>query len=179
MSNPDADSRFDEIYDSTSKAALTLITVKCGCTADIGDIFQDTYMELYKVLVKRGAGYIKNEKAFVLRIAKRKLARYYSMRKKPGVFVPMTVENDDAEEIALTDFEAGAFLSEDFADNWALVESVRQAISSKPEDVQKVFYLMYDVGLTIAEIARAMSIKESSVKNKLYRTLAQLRTLLG
>ena len=78
MSNPDTASRFDEIYNSTNKAVLAFITAKCGRIADVGDIFQETYMELYRLLDKRGTDYITNEKALVLRIAKRKVARYYS-----------------------------------------------------------------------------------------------------
>ena len=55
MSNPNIASRFDDIYDSTNQAVLAFITAKCKNTADISDIFQDTYMELYQVLIKRGA----------------------------------------------------------------------------------------------------------------------------
>ena len=67
MLNPNIASRFDEIYNSTNKAVLAFITAKCGRTADIGDIFQETYMELYQILIKRGVEYVTNDKALVLR----------------------------------------------------------------------------------------------------------------
>ena len=35
MTGPDAASRFDEIYGSTSKSALAFITAKCGRTDDV------------------------------------------------------------------------------------------------------------------------------------------------
>jgi RNA polymerase sigma-70 factor (ECF subfamily) len=178
MSNPNAASRFGEIYDSTSKAVLAFITSKCGSTDDISDIFQETYMELYKVLDKRGAEYIQNEKAFILRIAKRKIARYYSLLDRLRIFVSMSTTNEDGEEVNLSDLQASAFMTEDFVINRDLLENVRQFISSRPEEVQKVFYLMYDVDMTIPEIAQALSISESSVKNKLYRTLKEIRNLL-
>ena len=178
MSNPDAASRFGEIYDSTNKAILAFITAKCGRTADINDIFQETYMELYKILNERGADYIKNEKAFVLRIAKRKVAKFYSLSERLKNFVSMSATNEDGEEVDLSEFKADAFLTDDFTVNYAMLESVRQFICSKPEDVQKVFYLMYDVDLTIPEISKALSMSESNVKNKLYRTLKELRNLL-
>ena len=178
MSDPSAVSRFDEIYDSTNKAVLALITAKCGRTADIGDIFQDTYVELYKILCKRGTGYVTNGKALVLRIAKRKIARYYSLLQRLRNFVSMSAVNADGEEVDLSDFEADAFLSEDFSVDYALLETVKGILSRKPEDVQKVFYLMYDADLTISEIAEALSMSESNVKNKLYRTLKELRDLL-
>jgi RNA polymerase sigma-70 factor (ECF subfamily) len=157
---------------------LAFITAKCRHTADIGDIFQDTYMELYQVLSKREADYVKNDKAFVLRIAKRKIARYYSLLERLKIFLPMTATNEDGEEFELSDLEADAFLTEDFVVNQALLEAAQQFLQKKPEEVKKVFYLFYDVGLTIPEIAERLAMRESNVKNKLYRTIKELQTLL-
>jgi len=178
MSNPNIASRFDEIYNSTNKAALAYITIKCKNTFDIADIMQDTYMELYQVLDKRGAGYIKNEKAFVLRIAKQKISRYYSLLERLRIFVSISVTDEGENEIELTDFEADTFSLEDYTVNKVLLEKLRQFVQSKPEDVKKVFYLFYDAGLTVPEIANALSMGESNVKNKLYRTLKEVRNLL-
>ena len=178
MSNPDTASRFDEIYNSTSKAVLAFITAKCRNTADVGDILQDTYMELYQVLIKRGAEYVTNEKAFVLRIAKQKLARYYSLLERLRLFVSMTASNEDEEEVELSDFEASNFSMEDYAVNQDILDKARKFIQSKSEDIKKVFYLFYDVGLSIPEIAKSLSMSESSVKNKLYRTLKELQNVL-
>ena len=178
ISSPNAALRFDEIYDSTNKAVLTYITAKCRQIADVGDIFQETYMELYRVLDKRGADYISNEKAFVMRLARQKISRHYSLMERLRIFVSMTLTDDDGDEVDLADFEAEGFLTEDLVVSNVMYENALRAIKSKPEDVQKIFYLMYEVGLTIAEIAQALGIKESNVKNKLYRTLKELRDLL-
>jgi len=102
MSNPDAASRFGEIYDSTNKAAFAFITAKCGRACDIGDILQETYMELYQILVRRGAGYVTNERALVLRTAKQKVARYYSLSRRLRMFVSITAKNADGEEISFS-----------------------------------------------------------------------------
>ena len=102
MSNPDAASRFDEIYNSTNKAALAFITAKCGRVADIGDIFQDTYLELYQLLIKRGADYVTNEKALVLRIAKQKISKYYSLAERLKTFVSMTTTDEDGKEVEIS-----------------------------------------------------------------------------
>jgi len=183
MSNENIPSRFDEIYNATNKPVLAYITAKCGRTADISDIFQETYLELYRVLTDRGADYIKHEKAFVMRIAKHKIARHYTLAERLRMFVSMsmTFTNAEGEEVNLSDLDyaqADAFLTEDFSVNYVLLETAQQFIHAKPEIVQKVFYLMYEVGLTIPEIAQTLSISESSVKNKLYRTLKELRALL-
>jgi RNA polymerase sigma-70 factor (ECF subfamily) len=176
MSNPNIASRFDEIYNFTSKAVLAFITAKCRNTADISDILQDTYMELYRVLIKRGAEYVTNEKAFMLRKKKKKIARYYSLLERLRIFVSMNASNEDGEEVELSDFEADTFSLEDYAVNQVLLESARKFIMSKSEDIKKVYYLFYDVGLSIPEIATTLSMSESSVKNKLYRTLKELQT---
>jgi RNA polymerase sigma-70 factor (ECF subfamily) len=179
MPNPDIASRFDEIYDSTYKAALAFVTAKCRNAADVGDILQDTYMELYQVLTKRGAGYIINERAFVLRLAKQKISRHYSLLERLKIFVPMSATNEQGEEMDLSDAYADSFLTEDFVADQALLESIKEQIQAKPEDVQKIFYLTYEAELSISEIAQALSMNESNVKNKLYRTLKEIRKTLN
>jgi len=157
---------------------LAFITAKCGRTADICDIFQETYTELYTLLIKRGADYVTHEKALVLRIAKRKIAKHYSMLERLRMFVSTTLVNDD-NEIDLSELEADSFSTEDFIVNTILLESVWQFVKSKPENVRKVFYLRYDVGLSIPEIAKLLSMSESNVKNNLYRTIKELRNVLN
>jgi RNA polymerase sigma-70 factor (ECF subfamily) len=135
-------------------------------------------LELYQVLNKRGVDYITNEKALVMRIAKRKIARYYSLLERLQSFVSISIpydENSNHEEI---DFEAESMLTEDFSIQQDTLETAKQYIQSKPEDIQKVFYLRYNADLPITEIAQALKISESNVKNKLYRTLNELRNIL-
>jgi RNA polymerase sigma-70 factor (ECF subfamily) len=90
----------------------------------------------------------------------------------------MFTTSEDGEEAELFDFEADDFLTEDFAFSQILLENAREFIRKKPEIIKKVFYLFYDVGMTIPEIAQSLGINESGVKNKLYRTLKELRSLL-
>jgi RNA polymerase sigma-70 factor (ECF subfamily) len=171
-------SRFDEIYNSTHKDVLSFIASKCGNAADINDIAQETYLELYRLLSKRGTDYVQNDKAVVIKIARQKLSRYYSVMERLKLLVPLVTANEDGEEVMLSDLEANAFLAEDFTNDRLLIENARQFIKAKPEDVKKIFYLFYDVDLQIPEIAKALSMSESGVKNKLYRTLKELRELL-
>ena len=44
----------------------------------------------------------------------------------------------------------------------------------KNQDVQKVFYLYYKEEMTIKEISKLLNIKESYIKNLIYRTLNEL-----
>jgi RNA polymerase sigma-70 factor (ECF subfamily) len=178
----DIDSRFNGIYDDTSKAILAFITAKCGNTADISDIFQDTYMELYELIGRRGTGYVTDAKALVFRIAKRKIARHYSLRKRLKIFVSMSIsiKNEAGEETELPELNAlNLFLTEEFAVNQIMLDSAKQFIGRKPEDVKKIFYLFYDMDKSIPEIAKILKSSESNVKNKLYRTIKELRNLLN
>ncbi|MCL1866054.1 MAG: sigma-70 family RNA polymerase sigma factor [Oscillospiraceae bacterium] len=174
-------SRFDEIYNFTYKSVVSLVTSKCGNTADIGDIVQDTYMELYRLLNRRGADYIQNEKAMTLKIAKRKLSKYYSLSQRFRNFVPLMSVNEEGEEVPLSDLESATSQTssiEDFTINKMLIEEAWRVLEAKPQIIQKIFYLYYEGNLTIPEIAQTLSLTESGVKNKLYRTLKELRELL-
>ena len=178
MVNQNIIAHFNEIYNATYKPVLAYITAKCGNTADIQDIVQETYVELYTALEKRGVDYIENEKAFCLRIAKQKLSRHYTVLQRLRMIVPMTATNKEGDEIDITDFEASEFIEQDFTVNHILLDHVRKFLSQKPQDVKKAFYLFYDVGLSISEISAILKISESSVKNKLYRTINELRILI-
>ena len=178
MAGPNITLRFNEMYDSTYKSVLSYVTAKCSNTADIQDIMQDTYVELYQILEKRGVDYVKNEKALCLRIARQKLSRYYTLLERLKMFVPIITTTNNGEEVEAADYEIDSFLIEDFTINQIMLEEVRCFIEQKPQDVKKVFYLFYDVGHTIPEIAQLLSMSESNVKHKLYRTLKELRKLL-
>ena len=178
MSNPDIASRFDEIYDSTNKEVLAFIMAKCSRTSDIRDIFQESYMELYQVLCKRGVTYITNERALIFRLTKQKIARHYSLSERLRMFIPMTVKNEDGEDFELSDFETYTSSTEDIAVDQVMLDTARKLIRQKSEDVKKVFYLFYEADQTIPAIAQALSMSESNVQHKLYRTLQELRTLL-
>ena len=178
MVDPNITLRFNEVYESTYKTVLSFVTSKCGNTADIQDIIQETYVELYQIILKRGVDYIINEKALCLRIARQKLSRHYTLLERLKMFVPMLKTNEEGEEVEHTDFEDDTFLVEDFTVNKIMLEEVRRLIEKKPQDVKKVFYLFYEVGHSIPEIALLLSMSESNVKHKLYRTLKELREIL-
>ena len=176
-------SLFNEIYDSTNKCVLAFITNRCANISDAGDIFQDTYMELYQLIEKRGVNYVTDGKALVFKIAKRKIARNYSLIKRLRNFVPLTVENESSGETEISDYdydyESAAFLTEDFIVNQIMLDNAKRLIKQKPADIEQIFYFFYDMELSISEIAEILSISESNVKNKLYRTLKELKNLLN
>jgi RNA polymerase sigma-70 factor (ECF subfamily) len=176
----DITSCFEEIYNSTYKDVIAFITSKCSNHADINDIAQDTYVELYSLLLKRGADYIQNENAIVIKLARQKLSRHYTLAERLKNFIPLHFANEAGADVLLPELQKAAdkFLTDDFVIEKETFNEMRGFLGGKSPDTRKIFYLYFDIGLTLPEIAGALGLKESNVKSKLYRTLKELRKLL-
>jgi len=170
---------FNKVYDDTYNKILTYVTGKCGNSEDIADIMQETYLELYIVFVKKGIDYIKNIDAFVYKVAKAKDYRHYTFSEKLKLFLPLFARNEDDEEVNIVDMNLSDVSLEDDVANKHLLEQIAAYISAKPDVVRRIFYLFYACELTIAQIAERLSMSESGVKNKLYRTVKEIRELYG
>ena len=170
---------FDEIYEATYGKALAYVTRKCGNAEDIADILQEIYAEVFIVLTRKGPDYLLNSEAFVLRVAKMKIYRHYSLAEKLKAMVPMFIRNRDGEEVNVTDLERTEPSIEDQWINHLLIEDVARMITSKPSEVQKAFYLFYYLEMTIPQIASELAIKESTAKSRIYRTLKEIRLRYG
>ncbi len=160
---------FNEIYDSTYRATLIYVTAKCRNTEDIADILQETYTELYTVMCRRGADYIKDTDAFVRKLAKSKVYRHYSLFER----IRDNIAATELDEV----FAEDSFDLENTVIDRLTVEEVDKHIFSKPQVTQKIFCMYFSLDMTISEIAKALDVGESYVKNKLYRTLGELREM--
>lgn len=169
-------SYFNKIYDSTSQKALAFITAKCGNNEDIGDILQETYMELYSVLLEKGCDFIDNDEAFVINIAKRKIYKHYSSLEKKKDDLSLSVFTNDNGEVNL-DITPDEFDIEESVCTSELIEEISNTIKTKSKEIQKIFYLRFSLDLPINEIAELMETSESNIKNKLYRTIKELRKI--
>ena len=168
---------FNKIYDETYRKTLLYVTSKCGNTDDISDIMQEIYIEVYSVIVKKNIDYVKNEEAFVMQITKSKLYKHYSFGQKVKHIIPLFSQNDKGEEINILDFETEDYSVENQTISNDLSDEIWSVVQSKSKEVQKIFYLFYMGGLTIPEITKELSCSESNVKNKLYRTVKEIRTI--
>lgn len=173
MINKAQDDFFNELYASTNQKVLAYIIVKCGKTEDVADIFQETYTEVVKIIKKHGISYFKQPDALVMQIAKRKIFRHYKLKEKLRGIEEMNYYNilsADENDIAVqqTSFD-------DIAISKETVQSVFTYLSAKDELTKKIFYLYYYMDKNISEIALLFSVKESTIKNRLYRTLRELR----
>lgn len=176
MTEQESKGIFDEIYAQTNMHVLAYITAKCFDTADISDIFQEVYTELFTVITKKGRGYIKNNEAFVINIASQKVYRFNKKIRKLRDNSAVSFDGDE-DDISSLDFEAFESSVEEKAIKADTIEQVRDYLAKKSLDVRKVFHLRYSLDMTIPEIAGKLSFSESKVKNIIYRTLCELRVI--
>lgn len=173
------DDIFNEIYDATAKKTLCFITSKCGNLSDIQDIFQETYTELYSVLSARGADYVREPEAFVMRLARAKLHRHYTLAERMRFIIPSRA-GDGEDELELWDIAEPCDVSlTDAIEIDEAVNAVRDFLRRKDDETRRIFYLHYYMDMTLAQIAGEMSVSESKVKHRLYGTLKELRKLYG
>lgn len=177
MTGDNATNLFNDIYDSTNRNVLGFITAKCANISDVSDIFQDTYIEVYSAILRRGINYIENPEAFVIKIARQKLWHYYSLLDKLKRILPLTEKNREGDEFCQADIQTDAFSIDDKICDDILIEEIKDLLSQKPQEIQKIFYLFYYLNITIPEISKLLCMSESNVKHKLYRTLNELRNL--
>lgn len=172
MIDPNITAFFNEVYEKTHKTLLIYLTGKCRNLSDVNDLCQEIYLEYFRVLARRGTDYIRCPKAYLKRISKRKLHQYYNA----GEFTYETVMSEDYEIETVSKEEIEHFWERiTTSEEEILAEEIYLFLQNKPEDVQKIFYLYFELQQSIAQIAKSLSMKESSVKNKLYRTRDELR----
>lgn len=159
---------FEEIYNSTYNYILKYIICRCSNLDDVNDILQETYTEFYKVLKRNYE--VKNDKAFLIRIAKNKIIENFNQKK-----VKMFSNYYKNEEV---DFDAGINIEDDFItkDN---IEKVWKYLKKKDQTIAKIFYLHFSLEMTFKEISEELSMKEATVKTNLYRMLEKMKIEFG
>lgn len=164
---------FNKIYDETFDDMRRYIAVKCSDTAYIADILQETYLDYYYLILKKGNDHISDHRAVLFKIAKRKIYRYYSLKEKLKFLLPLYQTSRDGDE-----YEADIISEDSFEDDiLSAIESDRiwKIISEYPADIRKIFHLYFYEEMSHSQIAKEMNCSLSNVKNKLYRTLDEIR----
>ena len=161
---------FEEIYKNTYKQTLKFIIVKCNNIDDINDIIQDTYIELLKIIKKKQPLEIDNLDSYILGIANNIIKRHYYKKKKENIVYYYSKYENDIELEIKDDFD----LEQDIITK-ENVSQVWEYLKNKNIEVTKIFYLYFALGLKISDISIELEITESNVKNKIYRTLKELK----
>lgn len=166
--------QFNRIYDETYNQVLKYIVCKCSNMEDINDIIQETYIEFYNAIIKNEK--IEDVHKYIIGIAKNKINKYYTLLYRLQSI--STFKNKD-DEIELLDNVKSDIDIEEIIIKTNDIEKIWNYLKTKKIIIQKVFYLYYELDLTIKEIAKELNIGESYTKNCLYRTLKELQEFLG
>ena len=168
----DARLLFDEIYKRNQAAVLRFITAKCLSISDIDDIYQDTFLNVYRTLCNTEKP-IENEEAFVISIAKKSISRYYGLLAKLRGKVSESLSRLPDKKL-LEDIPAEVDVEMLVADR-DLCDEIFETVSSMSADVQRIVYMFYILDMPIGAIAEELGLRESTVKNRLYGTLERIR----
>ncbi|HAN20550.1 MAG: hypothetical protein A2Y15_01065 [Clostridiales bacterium GWF2_36_10] len=170
MSRIDTNRYIEDVYGETSSYLIKYITLKCRRTEDIQDILQNTYLDFIDSIKKNGSSRIFNPKHYLLRIAKRELAKYYTEINEHDGTVVASTDDDEYVERSLDNF-----LEQDFTQSEGFSIEIWDRIESFGDITAKIFTLRFVYDETIEKIAKKMNLTPSNVKNHLYRCLKVLR----
>ncbi len=162
---------FEQTYKETNRSVTLFLISKCKNFVDVSDILQEVYMEYYKVLIRKGLDYIKENEKFLISLCRKKIATYYSFWDR----IPHKLYLDEKEDYEREELLSDAYdIDRDDVDDVFLqkemIGDVKVLLKKQPDEVQKIFYLYYTMELKVSEIADLLHIKVHTVKNKLFRT---------
>lgn len=167
------DARFDRVYDETYDSTRRYVTVKCADPHDVTDVLQETYLEYYRLLRRKGLDYIEDDGAMVHTIAARKVKRYYSHKQRLRRLLPTTrADGEEGEEYDLPDPTS----VEEVVLGRSEAAEILCYLDRYPVETRKIVYLYYAEEMRLSEIALVMELPLSTVKSRLYRTLRELKT---
>lgn len=176
MPENEQDRVFIEIYDRTYNNLCKYVVLKCGNAVDVPDIVQNTYMFFYKTLKKKHN--IDKPTEYLFKIAKNEINKFYATREKR--LREISVFSDSAEDgqATVTDLETllstelAADINIELSDIWNYIEK-QDALTIK------IFVLYFRFDEKIIDISKELKISESSVKNRLYRTIKRIQKEFG
>ncbi len=168
---------FNAAYDKYYRKVMTFVVTKCSDMGYVEDIVQEVFADFFGIIDKKGVSHIKNEAALLMKIAKIRVYRYYSLKARLKNLVPLTKKNEEGEETENFDFKY-ADVEESYINSYTIKEVWRQ-IRQFPTDIQKIFALHFNLDMPLREVAALLGMTESNVKHKMYRTIEKLRKLYG
>ena len=164
---------FDILYYESYNEVLKYVICNCSNIQDIKDIVQNVYLEVIKKIKKESK--VKITKQYIMGIAKNKVIDYYRFIYKNKLV--SLFSNQEGTEL-LDQIPSDYDLEDHFIKETDL-KIVWEYLKKKKVIISKIFYLYYYEDYEIKEIAKVLNISESNVKNNLYRTLKELKTLLN
>lgn len=157
-----------KIYNSTYDDVLRYVTSKCRNYDDIGDLLQNTYLSFYRALKSKRD--IKDPKKYLITIARNEIYKHYGILKIAYNYIPIFSAND---EESFNKFQEDLKTESNY-DEGILCKEIWNYLKQGDMLTFKIFLLYFKNDLKIKDIGIALNISESTVKNRLYRTLNKI-----
>ncbi|MGL5635236.1 MAG: sigma-70 family RNA polymerase sigma factor [Sarcina sp.] len=166
--NQTRDEILHQVYNDTYDEILKYIISKCNNIEDAKDILQNVYFNFYKALEKKK---IENYNKYIFKIAKNEIYKTYGIlgivKNNIPIFslgaTELEFNKDDALRIT-DDFDANLICNE-----------IYSYLKQSNTLTFKIFILHFKCDMKIKDISKTLNISESTVKNKLYRTIKELK----
>ncbi|MGL5151560.1 MAG: RNA polymerase sigma factor [Clostridium sp.] len=158
-----------KIYDETHKEVLRYVVSKCHNQNDIDDIIQNIYLSFYKRLCKNIQ--IDSPIKYLITIAKHELYKHYGVISMTFKNVNIFSKGDDDSfdeleyDLAQKELNIDSLLCSEI---WTYIKGLDLITF-------KIFVLHYSHDMKLKDISQTLKLKESTVKNKLYRALKSIR----
>ena len=151
---------FNRVYNETCRSVSRFVVSKCGNMEDAEDIIQNVYTRFFKRISEKGHEDIESPEAFLINIAKFECRTYFSGRKK------------DDKVTSFSDYMSKPQQRlEDVISNKIVAKQIFDDIMKTDELTGQIFYLHFACDMKLEDVAKALDVKLSTVKNKLYRTI--------
>lgn len=162
---------FTELYDTTYREMLRYVVTRCRNVGDIPDLLQNIYLNFYRRLLRFGPDHFTEPRGYLFRIARDELFRHYRRagRESASAAAPPGEEEGAGETDA-------SFLTEETAEDHLLCDEIWEDLKSRDLLTFRIFYLYFVSGSKLEEIAAELKVGPSTVKNRLYRTLHEIRS---
>jgi len=162
---------FVKLYNATYDNLLKYVVSKCGSADDIPDIMQKIYLNYYERVKKHGNA--DDPESYLFKIAQNEMKKHYKLKAKHKNDVPVFSKAEDDE------FEAmEALLAQELPESADFdMKKIWRQIKTEDDLTFKIFVLYFYHGEKLANIAKILDVGESTVKNRLYRTIGKMRDM--
>lgn len=168
---------FNRVYNETCRSVSRFVVSKCGNMEDAEDIIQNVYTRFFKRISEKGYEDIESPEAFLINIAKFECRTYFSDRKKDDK-VSSFSDYTEEEMVAIErEMSKPQQRLEDVISNKIVAKQIFDDIMKTDELTGQIFYLHFACDMKLEDVAKALDVKLSTVKNKLYRTIENKRKI--
>lgn len=157
-----------DVYKDTYNDVLRYIVSKCGNINDVADLIQNVYLNFYRAIKNKRK--IEEPKKYLIRIARNELYRHYGVLQMAKNYMPLFSIND---EEYYKEFQEDLKTENDY-DEKLLCKEIWEYIKQLDMLTFKIFFLYFRSDIKIKDIGTSLNISESTVKNRLYRTMKKI-----